>query len=284
MEITGWADVILPECTYLERYDALRVSPHRQPAIALRMPAAEPSYNTRSGYSIARDLSIKLGLGNWFPFENQSDLLDWQLKKAGSSLEEMKQIGVKNFNRDADDLYFADDEPVEFPTDSGKIELYSKYFEQTGFDPMPKYTHHEEPQEGFYRLIYGRAPMHTFSRTSNNPNLTDLMHENSVWINPKVAKEWGIKNDQRIWLKNQDGMVSEFPIKVRVTERIRWDSVYMVHGFGHARKQMKRCFGKGVSDTQMITHILVDPIMGGTGMRGNFVTFITEKADSEVAS
>ncbi len=38
--------------------------------------------------------------------------------------------------------------------------------------------------------------MHTFSRTSNNPNLTDLMDENTVWINPKVAKEWGLKNDQ----------------------------------------------------------------------------------------
>ena len=24
MEITGWADVVLPECTYLERYDALQ--------------------------------------------------------------------------------------------------------------------------------------------------------------------------------------------------------------------------------------------------------------------
>jgi len=284
MEITGWADVILPECTYLERYDALRVSPHRKPAIALRIPAAEPSYNTKSGYSIARELSVKLGLGSWFPFEKQEDLLDWQLKKVGSSLEEMKQTGVKNFDRDADDLYFADDEAVEFPTDSGKIELYSKYFEQSGFDPLPKYTPHEEPKEGFYRLIYGRAPMHTFSRTSNNPNLTDLMHENSVWINPKVAKEWGINSGQMIWLKNQDGIVSDFPVKVRVTERIRWDSVYMVHGFGHTRKQMKRCFGKGVSDTQMITHILVDPIMGGTGMRGNFVTFITEKSETEVAS
>jgi thiosulfate reductase / polysulfide reductase chain A len=284
MEITGWADVILPECTYLERYDALRVSPHRKPSIALRIPAAEPSYNTKSGYSIARELSVKLGLGSWFPFEKQEDLLDWQLKKVGSSLEEMKQTGIKNFNRDADDLYFADDEAVEFPTDSGKIELYSKYFEQSGFDPLPKYTPHNEPEEGFYRLIYGRAPMHTFSRTSNNPNLTDLMHENCVWINPKVAKEWGIKKNQMIWLKNQDGIVSQFPIKVRVTERIRWDSVYMVHGFGHARKQLERCFGKGVSDTQMITHILVDPIMGGTGMRGNFVTFITEKTESEVVS
>jgi len=38
MEITGWADVVLPECTYLERYDVLRVSPHRKPALALRMP------------------------------------------------------------------------------------------------------------------------------------------------------------------------------------------------------------------------------------------------------
>jgi thiosulfate reductase/polysulfide reductase chain A len=284
MEITGWADVILPECTYLERYDGLRVSPHRKPALALRMPAAEPSYNTKPGYWITRELAIKLGLGNYFPFEKQEELLDWQLKKVGSSLEEMQRSGVKNFNREYDDLYYAVDEDVAFPTDSGKIELYSAYFEQAGFDPLPKYIPHEEPPEGYYRLIYGRAPMHTFSRTSNNPNLTDLMDENTVWINPKVAKEWGIVNNQLLWLKNQDDVVSKFPIKARVTERIRWDSVYMVHGFGHAQKQMKRCFGKGASDTQLITKVLEDPIMGGTGMRGNFVTFILEKTETEVVS
>ncbi len=61
------------------------------------MPAAEPSYNTKPGYWIARELALKLGLGSYFPFEKQEDLLDWQLKKVGSSLEEMKRIGVKNF-------------------------------------------------------------------------------------------------------------------------------------------------------------------------------------------
>ncbi len=284
MEITGWADVILPECTYLERYDALRVSPHRKPGIALRMPATDPLNETRPGYWIARELSMKLGLGSYFPFEKQEDLLDWQLKKIGSSLEEMQRIGVKNFEREADDLYFAENEEVEFFTDSGKIELYSTYFEQAGFDPFPKYTPHAEPDEGFYRLIYGRAPMHTFSRTSNNPNLTDLMDENTLWMNPKVAKEWGIVTDQYIWLKNQQGIVTDFSIRVRVTERIRWDSVYMVHGFGHKQIQMKRCFGRGVSDTQLITNVMVDPIMGGTGMRSNFVTFLTDKTESEVAS
>ena len=97
---------------------------------------------------------------------------------------------------------------------------------------------HPEPPQNFYRLIYGRAPMHTFSRTSNNPNLWDLMSENSVWVNPKVADLWGLKKGQKVWLKNQDGAVTSFPVAVRVTERIRWDSVYMVHGFGHSDKKL----------------------------------------------
>ena len=89
---------------------------------------------------------------------------------------------------------------------------------------------------------------------------------------------------QPVWLENQDGIVSEFSIKVRVTERIGPDSVYMVHGFGHANKLLKRAFGKGVSDTQLISKVAVDPIMGGTGMRGNFVKFITEEPVKEVES
>jgi thiosulfate reductase/polysulfide reductase chain A len=110
------------------------------------------------------------------------------------------------------------------------------------------------------------------------------MDENSVWINPSVAKEWGLKTDQYIWLKNQDNIISDFPVKVRITERIRWDSIYMVHGFGHKDKLLTRAFGRGVSDTQLITNVLIDPLMGGTGMRSNFVTFLTEKEEQEAAS
>ena len=102
------------------------------------------------------------------------------------------------------------------------------------------------------------------------------MSENSVWVNPKVADLWGLKKGQKVWLKNQDGAITSFPIVVRVTERIRWDSVYMVHGFGHSDKKLSRAYGRGASDTEMITNVAVDPIMGGTGMRGNFVTFLKE--------
>jgi thiosulfate reductase / polysulfide reductase chain A len=283
MEITGWADVVLPECTYIERYDSIRTGPHRKPQIALRMAATDPLYNSKPAAWMAKELSKHLGLEDYFGWGSMEELLDWQLKQVGSSLEEMKRIGVKTFNRTNSDLYFSGNEEVEFYTPSGKIELYSTSFESEGFDPMPKYTKHEEPPQGFYRLIYGRGPAHTFSRTANNPNLTDIMDENVLWVNPKVASEWGLRNQQGIWLKNQDGIISDFPIKVRITERIRWDSVYMVHGFGHSDKRLRRCYGKGASDAKLISKVLMDPIMGGTGMRGNFVTFLTEKpSETEV--
>jgi thiosulfate reductase/polysulfide reductase chain A len=148
---------------------------------------------------------------------------------------------------------------------------------------MPKYTAHPEPEDGFYRLIYGRAPMHTFGRTVNNPNLTDLKDENKLWVNPKVAKILDLQPEQEVWLRNQDGVVSSFPIKVRITERIRHDSVFMVHGFGQNKKSLSRAYGKGISDSELITNVKIDPIMGGTGMRENFVEILVENPHKEEA-
>lgn len=282
MEITGYADVILPECTYLERYDGLRSSPNREPSVALRAPVVEPLYDTKPAWWMAKELGNRLGLSDYFDFEHIEEVLDWQLNQIGSSLEEMKKIGVKNFKRKSGPLYLQKGKSYEFPTQSGKIEFYSEELASMGLDPMPVYTSHETPDQGFYRLNYGRSPMHTFSRTINNPNLSDLTDENTLWVNPKVARIENLKKGQEVWLENQDGVLSQFPIKVRVTERIRWDSVYMYHGFGHNNKKLSRAHGKGISDTDMITRIKVDPLMGGTGMRGNFVKIHVEIPAKEV--
>ncbi len=276
-EITGWADVVLPECTYLERYDNLRLSPGRVPSIALRAPAFEPKYDSKPAYWMARELAKRLGLEKYFPAKTIEEYLDYQLKAIGSSLQEMKKIGVKLLPEEDHKLYLEDGEDFEFATPTGKIELYSTILADYGFDPIPQYTAHEEPPEGYYRLLYGRAPMHTFGRSINNPNLNDLMDENAVWINSKVAKMWGIKNNEYIRLENQDGVISE-PVKAKVTERIRHDAVYMVHGFGHSDKRLSRAYGRGANDQKLITRVNVDPLMGGTGMRVNFVTFRKEEA------
>ena len=56
----------------------------------------------------------------------------------------------------------------------------------------------------------------------------------------KIANRYGLKSGDYIKLKNQDGVVSN-KIKVKATERIRTDCVYMVHGFGHNAKKTNTC-------------------------------------------
>jgi thiosulfate reductase/polysulfide reductase chain A len=40
---------------------------------------------------------------------------------------------------------------------------------------------------------------------------------------------------------------------------------------------LEQAYGRGASDADLITRLDIDPIMGGTGMQNNFVTF-TRKA------
>ncbi|MBN2614501.1 MAG: molybdopterin-dependent oxidoreductase [Bacteroidales bacterium] len=281
MEVTGYADVVLPEATYLERYDLLRSAQGRYPSIALRMPSVKPKYDSKPGWWIMKQIGERLGLHDYYNYNDYSEVIDWQLKQVGSSLDEMKKIGVKKFERETGPLYLAHNEDFTFNTNTGKVELYSTEFQEAGFDPMPVYTPHPEPPQSHYRLIYGRSPMHTFSRTQNNHYLWDLQKQNSVWVHPSVASLWSLKQGDKVWLKNQDDAVTDFPVEVRVTERIRWDSVYMVHGFGHSDKHLSRAYGRGASDEKMITHYAMDPIMGGTGMRINFVTFLKDNPNKK---
>jgi len=279
-EITGYADVILPEATYLERCDDIRANQHRRPNIAVRFPTVKPKYDTKPGWWIAREIGIRLGLEKYFPWKDYMEVISWQLKQLGTSVEEMKKVGVKYFDRKTP-LYLPENQAYYFDTPTGKIELYSTALAEKGYDPMPKFTKHPEPHAGYYRLIYGRVPMHTFGRTQNSPNLHDLRPENHLWVNPKVAKILGLRNGQEVWLKNQDGVVSNFPVKVRITERIRHDSVFLPHGFGQKNKLMTRAYGKGANDGKLITKVLIDAPTGGTGMRSNFVTILTEKPQNK---
>jgi thiosulfate reductase/polysulfide reductase chain A len=233
----------------------------------------EPPADQKPNWWIARELAVKLGLGAFYPWKHVEEYLDTRLQGMGLSLAQLKKQGV--FLGAKKPTNVEEGHALEFPTPSGKVEFYSTQLAAKGFDPVPVYKPHAEPPPGHFRLLFGRAPVHTFSRTQTNPLLAEAMSENEVWVNADVARRWGLENGARVRLKNQDGVVSG-PVKVKSTERIRTDCVYLVHGFGHTARGLKRTFGKGASDSQLITRYAVDPLMGGTGMNVNFVTFETE--------
>ena len=272
-EHIAWADIVLPEATYLERHEELWAVPHKTPYIAIREPAVDPLYDTKPGWWIARELGLKLGLDAWFGWEDIEEYLNDRLRSVGTNLDEVRANGGVIVQEGKP--YLEDYDSSPFHTSSGLIELYSQTLADAGHDPIPVYEPTDEPPEGYFRLLYGRTPVHTFAKTQNTPMLNELYPENELWLNATAASEMGIGNGQMVWLENQDGAKSG-PIKVKATERIRRDAVFMAHGFGQDSPALTRAHGKGASDTKLQTRYKLDPISGGAGMRVNFVRIGTE--------
>ena len=96
------------------------------------------------------------------------------------------------------------------------------------------------------------------------------MNEDALKALPQFANRKP-KSGDKVVLVNQDGVQSK-PIKLKLTQRIRGDSVYMVHGYGHTSRGLTFAYQRGACDANLITRYKVDPIMGGTGMNVNFVS------------
>jgi thiosulfate reductase/polysulfide reductase chain A len=272
-EIAGYADVVLPETVFLERHDELQIGWGRRGWVSLRQPVVAPPHEQKPGWWIAKQLANKLGMPEVMPFNDIEEYLKARIEKSGWDWAKLKAEGV--ILGDKKPTTVEEGVQLAFETPSGKVEFWSQQLKDKGFDPVPKYTKHEEPAAGYFRLITGRAPVHTFSRTQTNTLLGDLMRENEVWVNTATAAQIGLKNGAYVQLKNQDGIVSN-KVRVKATQRIRPDTVYMVYGFGHTNPALKSAYQRGASVAGLTTKYKTDPLMGGTSIHSNFVTFMVE--------
>lgn len=278
VEQIKYADLVLPEATYLERYDPPVIGGSaKTPFVAVRLPAVEPMYESRPGWWITKELAHRLDLDAYFPWKTPDEHLAKTIEPMDINERELRHRGAVAFEAKPYIEDRTEDDGPLFPTESGKIELYSAKLAELGADPLPRYTAPDEPPAGWFRLLYGRAPVHSFARTENNRALNALMSENAVWLHTTPAKALGLKDGDRVVLENPEG-VKTLPVRVRVTEGIRTDCVYMAHGFGSGARGMRRAYRRGASDTSVMSRIKVDPLMGGTGMRVNFVRPIRHTA------
>ena len=272
-EIAGYADVILPENVFLERYDELLVGWGRRGWMSLRQPVVEAPAEQKPGWWIAKELAGRLGIPECMPFKDMKEYLAARVEKGGFSFAKLEAEGVIMGGKEPNTV--EEGLELKFDTPSGKVEFWSDQLAKKGFDPVPKYTKHADAPAGYFRLITGRAPVHTFSRTQSNPLLTGLMRENEIWVNAATATQLGLKTGQYVKLKNQDGVETN-RIRVKATQRIRPDTVYMVYGFGQRNSMASSAYQRGASAAQINTKYATDPLMGGTSIHANFVTFVKE--------
>jgi len=272
-EIAGFSDVVLPEATYLERDDDLSAPAYKQPFLALRQEVVPPLYDSKPGWWIAKELANVTGFGDYFPWRSARECVDERLRAGGHDVGQARSTGVVL----AKPVATCEEEglPVAFATGSGKIEIRSDELARLGFDAIPQFYPPEEGPPGHFRMLTGRAPTHTFGRTTNNRLLSQPYPENEVWVNADAAKALPgfagpLKSGDLVTLVNQDGVRSG-PVRAKVTERIRGDCVFLVHGWGQTARRLRYAYGRGASDAALATRYKVDPIMGGTGINVNFV-------------
>ncbi|WP_018306894.1 thiosulfate reductase PhsA [Desulfitobacterium hafniense] len=266
-----YADVILPECTYLERSEQIYDMSGLTPKYVIRQAAVPLVYpDTKPAWLIYKELGEKMGLGQYFTYETIDDYIQKQLAPTGITLEQLKEKGVwtpegmKPFYLRKDPL--ASLEKV-LATKSKKIELYSEVVQQATKQGIPQYTHYPQPVEGQFRFVQGKVAVHTNAGTANIPVLNELMSRNSLWIHPESAGKLGIADGDEIMISSGK---YEHKGVAKVTQGIRPDTVFCYHGFGRISPEMKRAYGKGINGNKLIDNIIGE--VGNVVTSMNFVT------------
>ncbi len=264
-DIAWYSDVILPESIYLERTDCVQQVNGLNPQIFLRKQAVTPRYETREGSMILKQIADRIGVGRFFPYENMEELVQWQLKDTGFTMEDFEKKGFVAYGREQ--IFWDRKDGLKFKTPSKKIEFKSSLLEDAGFESFPAYQPVPEVSGDQFRLVVGRNALHTHISTQNNPYLNDLCGENELWINEKRAAALSVGNGDMVRISSKAGAGE---MKAKVTDLIHPEAVFMLHGFGHEAKSAERSYSKGVADADLQEN-LTDKVGGSPAFHDTFV-------------
>jgi len=178
------------------------------------LPTTIPGeYDHRTDYDIYRELAIRLGKGDYFPWRTYEESFDYRLKPLGMNFKElMDKQGGFDFPPPEYKKY----EKIGFATPTGKAELYSTIFEKLGYDPLPRY---EEPAESpistpelakEYPLILitgGRFHPMYHSEHRQIDSVRRRHPHPLVQIHPETAANLDINNGDWVWIETLRGRI-----------------------------------------------------------------------------
>lgn len=200
-----YADFILPEATYLERWDLLSPPPmERVPFIALRQPISKPLGQSLAFSDILIELAQRIGGGmeRYFRFGRMEHYIEAMIRK----IPKLVDVGGIDFLMEKGIWVDHDAKPQYCSYKQKRLKTPSGKFE---FDPsLPVYSpipHHQRLGGGEFHLITFQWNVHSYSQTANCKWLMEIVHTNPLWINEEIAKRVGLKNGDRVKITSQVG-------------------------------------------------------------------------------
>jgi len=286
------ADVILPECTYLEREDLVVSFNRLEPSLALRNKVIEPLYESKSMQDILKGLGEKLSI----PLFNISKKYDEELqdsieelgeKKAfisgGYDLAELykknittrnKELIIKNFGLKV--YKNLKEKGVWYPYITEQKEIFNNYY--TYYPENKKYYTIDKKfkvncylkklsKNGFDGVPKWRDE-YDFKVSKDSFRLitgryvfsTQTATANNIMLKD-IQKEnhlWINRNEaKKLGIKEGDlvevkSKISTIQIKAYPTNKIHPQVVWFAHGFGMQSKELSNAYNIGASDNMII--------------------------------
>ncbi|MPL87813.1 Acetylene hydratase [bioreactor metagenome] len=205
------ADYVLPAAHWLER----PVLHSHMDWIAINYAgekAVDPPGECWTDYKFWRELAVRMGQEEYWPWNDLEELYDYRLKPLGCTHKEF----VTNHLVHAPEPKFKKYEETGFGTPSGKVELYSSILEKLGYDPLPRY---DEPPESpvstpelhkEYPLVYfvgeRSGPFFQSSQRMIKP-LREIEPDPLLVINPNTAYDLGIQDGDWVYAETKTGKI-----------------------------------------------------------------------------
>ncbi len=237
----GLADIFLPAATICEK-ESFRS--WWQP-LGVSVPAVEGVDEARSDWEINLELAKRLATTP-IKYNTVKELINDRLKDGNTDYDKLRDKGCWEYPPEGDPtrpyyryqrgLLRKDGQPG-FDTPTGKVELYSKRYEEWGLDPLPYY---EEPRESYvatpelakkYPLILTtgrRSPVFFHSEHRMIPWLRELDPDPECEINDQTAAELGIENGDWVSIENAHGKIK---MRAKVTPTAHPKVVTAPHGW-----------------------------------------------------
>lgn len=213
-----YADVVLPVAHWLETDDIWDMHPRF--IVGAINKAVDPVGEAWPDNKIFNELGRRVAPNYWF--NSVEEMLDYELRKANITWKEFSQMGfLAKMGKDQPYYKYKTDywrKGGGFPTNTGKVELYSTVMEKLGYDPLPYYV---EPNESPYStpelaqeypLILstgGRLPYYFHSQYRQVPWLRERQPFPIVQIHPETAEKLGIKEGAWAWIETPRGRIKQ---------------------------------------------------------------------------
>jgi anaerobic selenocysteine-containing dehydrogenase len=221
------ADILLPAASFLERdlklFYRYRIRADRE-LIAMQNQCVSPVGESKSDLDFIFALARRVGLEQYFPWENVTDAFDWELEANNTNVAWLREHPEGYMVKYTADELYRKYEHDGFATPSKKIEFFSATLEENGFAALPAFI---EPAISpiskpdlakEYPLVCSIAlklGIHTHTQFRTLPWIREIEPDPFAEIHPDTASELGIQDRDWIMVESPEG-------SIRVRARVRY--------------------------------------------------------------